>query len=801
MTDTEAGKGWLGRKLKRKEDYRLTTGKGNFIGDIQLPGMLHLVFVRSLHAHAKIVNIDTSAAEELKGVVAVIAGKQLAEEILLMPQPIVVPNIPANHPTFGPLAIGKVKFHGEPVAAIVARDKYVAEDAAELVMVDYEMLPYVGDMEAALAPDATRVHEQFDDNIQYESSLTGGEEIADQEANDVRVAKIFEEADLVVKRRYRCHRCGVTPMEPRGVVADWDHAEGLSAWITTQRPHIDRLALSDILSIPAEQVRVMAPRDQGGAFGTKAPFYREPILICHMARKLGRPVRWIESREEHLMSISQERDQIHDLEIAARSDGRILALRDRIIADGGDGCEGVYWGYLMPFLGAVLLPSGYDIPNCDIKLKVAFTNKAVLSPARSLGSYPARFAMERAMHTVARELGLEPTAVQRMNLVTEFPYTTATGFNYDSGNFIKVLDNLVEKIDLTGFRREQEEARKQGRYLGIGFGLGAEASGMASEVLVQMENQPGYGAAMVRVDPRGKVQVCDGDCSQGQGHETTVAQVVAHEMGISPDDVKHSQGDTDNTPFGCGTIGARAGSYKLSAVAQACRHIKEKMSRIAAHDFSVSAKPEDFDFIDGEIIYRKDTNIRTTFAELAYRIVMTPLDLPEGEEAGLEHTAYFEAAMPMICFAAHAAIVEVDATTGQFEIKRYMTSEDMGRVINPQIVDGQITGGVVQGISNCIFEEFVYDDTGQQLTSTLENYKLATAADVPHVEVTHAPTPCPYTPLGSRGIGEGVPGPVPGALSNAVTDALEPLGVEITELPLRPNVIWKLIQQNRQAAE
>jgi carbon-monoxide dehydrogenase large subunit len=324
---------------------------------------------------------------------------------------------------------------------------------------------------------------------------------------------------------------------------------------------------------------------------------------------------------------------------------------------------------------------------------------------------------------------------------------------------------------------------------------------MASEVLVQMENQPGYGAAMVRVDPKGTIQVSDGDCSQGQGHETTVAQVVAHEFGISPDDVKHRQGDTESTPFGCGTIGARAGSYKLSAVAEACRHIKRKMSRIAAHDFSVSAKPEDFDFIDGEVIYRNDTNIRTTFEELSYRIVMTPLNLPEGEEAGLEHTSYFEAAMPMVCFAAHAAIVEVDPVTGQFEIMRYVTSEDMGRVINPQIVDGQITGGVIQGISNCIFEEFVYDETGQQLTSTLENYKIATAADVPNIEVTHAPTPCPYTPLGSRGIAEGVPGPVPGALSNAVTDALEPLGVEINELPLRPNTIWKLIQQSRQAAE
>lgn len=801
MNDTTTGEGWLGRKLKRKEDYRLTTGRGQFIADIPMAGMLHLVFVRSMHAHATITAIDTSEAEKLPGVVAVITGQQLAEEIRLMPQPIVVPNIPARYPTFGPLAIGKVKFHGEPVVAVVARDKYVAEDAAELVMIEYDPLPYVGDMEASIKPESTRVHDQFDDNIQFESTFTGGEEPEGQAENEAKIAKIFDQADVVIKRRFRVHRCGVTPLEPRGTLATWDRSDGLTAWVTTQRPHIDRLALSDILDIPAEKVRVIAPRDQGGAFGTKAPFYREPILICHMARKLGRPVRWLETREEHLMAISQERDQIHDLELAARSDGRIIALRDRIIADGGDGCEGVYWGYVMPFLGAALMSSGYDIADCDIKLKVAFTNKSALSPARSFGSYPGRFAIDRAVHMVARELDMEPADVHRMNLVTKFPYVTATGVNYDSGDFVKVMDNLIEKVGLTAFRQEQKDARKQGRYLGIGFGLGAEMSGMASVELVPLENQPGYGAATVRVDPKGKIQVFDGDATQGQGHETTVAQVVAHELGVSPDDVTHRQGDTATTPFGSGTIGARAGSYKLSAVVESCRVVKEKMARIAAHDMAIDAKPEDFDFIDGEVIYRKDTNIRTTFCDLAFRIVMTPLNLPEGETAGLEHTSYFEAAMPMICFAAHAAIIEVDPSNGQFEIVRYVTSEDVGTVINPQIVDGQIAGGVIQGISNCLYEEFIYDENGQQMTSTLENYKIATAADVPDIEITHASTPCPYTPLGSRGIGEGIPGPVPGALSNAVSDALEPFGVEITELPLRPNAIWKLLQQSRQAAE
>ena len=795
---TGKSEGWVGTRFSRKEDHRLTTGKGRYLADIAMPGMLHLTFKRSDHAHARLGSIDVSAARAMPGVVAVVTGEDIKDKILPMPQPVVVPALPATYPRHWPLAVGKVKWHGEPVAAVVARDAYVAEDAVEAITVDYDPLPYVGDPERALGRDAPLVHEDWDNNIIFEMTFTGGADEASRAENDKAVQKAIDEADIVVRQRFVCHRCGVTPMETRGALFDWDESDGLTGWITTQRPHIDRLALSDILEIPAEKVRIIAPRDQGGGFGVKAPFYREPMLVAYLAKSLGRPVRWVESRQEHLMAVSQERDQVHDLEVAATGDGRLLALRNRGLADCGDGCEGVYWGFLMPFLGSVELPNAYDWPIGDVKVTVAVTNKSALSPARAFGEFPTRFAIERAIDMVARKCGMEPADVRRRNLVATLPHTSITGEYFDSGDFIKVWDNLMAEADLEGFRKRQEAARKEGRYLGIGFGLGVELSGVASELFVPMENQPGYGAATVRLDPRGKVLVFEGDAPGGQGHETTVAQAVAHSFGIHPNDIVVTTGDTGTTPFGSGTVGARAGSYFVSAAVQACEHLKEKIARIMAHDLELEgAEPADFAFEDGFVTYAKDSNIKKTFREAVERIIMAPINLPAGESGGLEHTAFFEAEKPMIAFNADVCTVEVDIDTGQFEILSWTTSEDVGRIINPQIVEGQMQGAIVQGLSNTMFEEFVYDESGQQLTADFETYKLATAADVPDIKVTHAPTPCPYTPLGSRGIGEGRPSDVPGTLCNAICDALGPFGIEITELPLRPNTLWRLIQEAR----
>jgi aerobic carbon-monoxide dehydrogenase large subunit len=802
MASEATGKGWVGKNFKRKEDARLTVGQGQFIGDLSEPGMVELVFVRSDRAHARIKSIDVSVAAAMPGVLLVITGEELKDQIRSMPQKVVVPALPARHPTHWPLAVGKVKFHGEPVAAVVARDKYVAEDAAEAVIVNYgEDLPFVGDVATALAPGAPLVHEDWKDNQIFAATFTGGDTVEGQEENARKVDELIRGADAVIKQTFRVHRCGVTPMEPRGTLAKWSESDGLKAWITTQRPHIDRLALADLLDIPAGQVRVIAPRDQGGGFGVKAPFYREPILICHLARKLNRPVRWIETRQEHLMAVSAERDQIHTVELAANNDGKFVAFRTDGVCDCGDACEGVYWGYLMSWLGGVLFTNSYDLPMADIRLRVAVTNKSALSPARSFGSYPTRFAIERMVDMMARKLGLSPVDVRRMNLISELPYTTATGAHYDEGDYLAAWDSLVEHLDLPAFRREQAAARMEGRYIGLGFGTGVECSGMASEILVPMENQPGYGAASVRLDPRGKALVSFGDAAQGQGHETTIAQVAAHEFGIHPNDIIVREGDTETTPFGSGTIGARTGSYIMSGVSTACRVLKDKMCKVLANDLDLDATAEDFEFDSGDIILRRDPNIRRSFQEVAERIIMAPLDLPEGMEGGLEHTSFFEAPSRMMSFSVHAAKVEVSAETGQFKILNYVTCEDIGTLINPQIVEGQVQGGVVQGLSNAMFEEFVYDSNGQCITADFENYKLATAADMPSVEVTHSTTLCPHTPLGQRGLGEGIPGPVPGALSNAVCDALEPFGVEITDLPLRPNSIWRQIQASKARQE
>lgn len=787
-------KHWMGARLERKEDLRLVSGQGKYLADIVLPGMLHAVFVRSEYAHARITGIDTSAARALPGVVDVITGDEIKAHVKSMRQPVLLPNLPAKYPDYHALAVDKVKFHGEPVALVIARDKYIAEDAAEMVIVDYEELPVVVDAEKALAPGAPQIHDEQPGNEMFAMTFTGGATPEEQQRNDEEVERIFQSADVVVSHRFRVHRTGITPMEPRGVLCDWNMSDGLTAYITTQRPHIDRLALIDILEIPGEKVRVIAPRDQGGGFGVKAPFFRENVVISYAARKIGRPVRWIESRYESLMNVGQERDQINDLDVAATKDGKLLAMRNRGIANNGTGQTGVYWGFVMPFLGQVEMPNVYTWEKGDVKLRVATTNKACLTPSRAFGHFPTRFALERSVDMVARRIGMEPSELRRKNMVPKLPYTTITGEYYDSGDFLKVWDNLMTHIDLPAFRREQAAARAQGRYIGVGFACGAELSGVASELLVPMENQPGYGAATVRIDPRGKVMIFGGDAPGGQGHETTTAQVVAAVFGISPADSVVTTGDTGSTPFGAGTIGARAGSYFVSAVHKACSELKEKITHVMAHDFGIRATAEEFAFTNGDVIYLRDPTKRKTFREIVERIIMFPVNLPEGEVGGLEATAFFEAAKPMICFNADFCIVEVNANTGEFKIKRWVTSEDVGNVINQNIVDGQMHGAIVQGLSNVIFEEFIYTDEGQQLTADFENYKMATAADVPDIELTYASTPCPHTPLGTRGIGEGRPSSIPGALCNAVCDALSPFGIEITELPLRPSSLWAKIR-------
>ena len=568
---------WIGRSLQRQEDVRLLTGQGEYLADLRAPDCLHLCFVRSDHAHARIKDIRLEAALGMPGVVGAITGAELAKEIQGQKIPVLIPAFAANYRQYCPLAVDEVYWHGEPLAAVLAEDKYVAEDAAAAVAVDYEPLPVVTEAEAALRDGAPKVYDDWDGNEIFATSYTGGVEADAIAANETEVEALFAEADVVLKQRFRTQRCGVCPIETRGALAIWSDADGLTVHLTTQRPHIERLALADLLELSTSEVRVVAPRDQGGGFGVKAPFYREHVVVCHLARKLGRPVRWIETREEHLMTVSQERDQIHDLEIAANKEGRILAIRNRGIADVGDGRQGVYWGFVMPSLGSVMLPNAYAIERADIKLRCAVTNKTCLSPSRSFGALPTRFALERGLDMLARRLGIETAALKRRNLITAFPFTSVTGVHHDSGDYVKAWDTLLDKVDLPGFRALQEEARAEGHYLGIGFACGAEFSGIPSDVLVPLENQPGYGVVTMRIDPRGKVAIHEGDAPQGQSHET-------HDGAGRGGRVRHPSRGRERAPRRYGDDAAQLRHRRRARrLLHRCRH-RQRRSRAQGQD-------------------------------------------------------------------------------------------------------------------------------------------------------------------------------------------------------------------------
>jgi carbon-monoxide dehydrogenase large subunit len=788
----EAHRGGIGARLTRQEDIPILRGEGRYFADISIAGQLHVMFLRSQHAHARIISIDVSGAKEMPGVVAVVTGEMIRTEMLPLPQPSLAGGLPGRKPKFWPLAVEKVKFHGEPVAAVVAETPYLAEDALDAIFVDYEPLPYIGDVEAALDPASLRVHDDWPDNQIFQSHFQANRSLDEHAAHKEEADRRIAQAPFFVRQRFRTHRCGITALEPRGALAVWDRADGLTMWMTTQRPHLQRISVAEVLKLPQTKVRVITPPNQGGGFGMKASVYREPLLVAYLARHLRRPVRWLETREENLMSAGQGRDQIHDLELAADADGKLLALRDKFYTDAGDGCLGGTWGYAMPMIGGLRLPNAYDIPFCDIHLRVGVTNKASLCPARGFGVYAPRFSLERALDMLARKVGIEPAELLRRNLITTFPARLSTGLGYSNGDFVKTFERLMELVDIPAFRKLQKEAWSQGRYIGFGISTGVEVSGVDNSSYVSTTGGPSYATVDLRVNADGHVTVAYGDGPTGQGSRTTISQVVAEEFGINPEHVTVMEGDTHTTTYSPGTVTGRGASMVLPAVALACRDLKKKMVRVITKDAAIVATDDEFVFADGYITYRGDGNLRRSFAELAHRIVIRAVDLPAGDTGGLDQRSVFEATRGNICFSAHAAFVEVSPDTGRVKITRYVTSDDAGVIVNPLIVEGQIQGGVTQGISNFFFEEYVYNDQGQQMSSTLEAYKIATAADVPRIEIHHdAWTANPTNPLGTRGIGEGCIAPVPGALANAISDALSPLGIDITDLPVRPNTLFR----------
>jgi carbon-monoxide dehydrogenase large subunit len=776
MTTAEIPK-LIGAKIKRREDPRLITGSATYVDDIQLVGMLHAAIVRSEHAAARIVRIDTSAAAAMPGVVAVVTGADLKA----MCGPMITATTGAlptlKVPDKYPLAVDRVVYAGEAVAAVVARSRYEAADAAAAVKVEYEPLPAVVDVEQAARPDARRVHEQFDSNVAAVWSLTTGD-----------IDDAFARADRIVSQRMVNQRLIPNAIEPRGVVAQYRKGQNdeLTVWTSTQIPHLIKTLLSLQLGIPEQRTRIIAP-EVGGGFGAKLNLYPEEAIVAALAIKTGRPVKWIESRAENFQATTHGRDQIAYYDLAVRNDGTILGMKVRIIAD-----LGAYHQLLtalVPTLSGLMLPGCYKIPALQAEIQLVFTNKTPTDAYRGAGRPEATYYIERMLDIVAAELGIDPVEVRRRNFPapSEFPFTSATGLVYDSGNYQLALDRALALAGYTQLREEQAQLRQQGRYLGIGLSTYVEVCGMGPSPAMPAG---GWESATVRVERTGKVTVITGASPHGQGQETSFAQIAADELGVPIDDVIVLHGDTGVGPPGLDTYGSRATAVGGAALMMSLGKVKEKAKKFAAH--IMDASEDDLVFENGRFSVRGSPDRNMTIAQIAFD-AWNAIKLPAGLEPGLEATSFFEPTNFTYPFGAHVCVVEVEQDTGEVQLRRYVAVDDCGRVINPLLVDGQLHGGLAQGIGQALWEEAVYDENGQLLTGTFADYAMPRADDFPRFELERTETPTPVNPLGAKGIGEAATIGATPAVVNAVVDALAPFGVRHVDMSLRPEKLWRLM--------
>jgi len=788
----------VGARIPRNEDPRLLQGRGCFVDDIQPAGVLHAAVLRSPHAHARIVAIDATRARALPGVALVLTAADLGE--LDQPTPLLIPNPALTHPrTPRPLAADEVRYVGEPVALVISDSRYLAEDALEAIEVTWQPLPVVASLDAARAEGAPLVHADVPGN----RAARLAQRVGDPDAVLAGAARVFRET-LWIERS-----CG-SPIETRGVVAEWDARAGaLRVWDATQAPLPIKNGLARMFGVPEFKVDVIAP-DVGGGFGTKIMlFYPEEILVPLAAIRLGRPVKWIEDRHEHLIAANQERGQIHDVDVAVDGDGRILALRDRFVHDAGAYTP---YGIIVPLITSTQLPGPYRLPHYAVEFDVVYTNTAIVTPYRGAGRPHGAFVMERVIGRVARELGLEAVEVRRRNFIQphEFPWDVGLTFQdggptrYDSGDYPRGLEMALETIGFRDFRARQAEARRQGRHLGLGVACYVEGTGIGP-----------YEGAHVRVEPSGRVLVATGLTTQGQGHATTFAQIAADALGCDPADVTVITGDTRRFNWGAGTFASRALVTSGNAVGVAARKVRNKALRIAAD--LLEASPDDLEIANGRVSVRGAPASALTLGALA--TVANPIRYAYGKEAtdaalrlvkprpgavlapdeepGLEAHGYY--APPHATFASgcHAVIVEVDPATGEVKIIKYAVHHDCGRMINPMIVEGQIRGGVAQGVGGALYERIVYDGEGQPLTTTFMDFLMPTAMEVPSIEIVHTETPSPLNPLGVKGVGEAGAIPGPALLAEAVDDALAPFGVRVREMPLGPDRLRQLIAAAR----
>ena len=749
---------YTGARIKRVEDPRLLRGQGRYVGDIGLSRMLHVAFVRSPHAHAAIHGIDTAAASRAPGVVAVITADDLRDVRPLEPR---LTGGGFTKTRWPALADGRVNFAGEAVAAVVAECPYVAADGRERVAVEYDPLPAV-------------------------TTVEGGTVVFRRVGSQGDVESAFGRAALVVEETFTHGRCTASPMEPRGIVADWD-GQALTVWASTQTPRILRTALARALELPESCVRVIVP-DVGGGFGVKVHVFPEDVAVAAIARRLGRPIKWIEERRETLAAAAHAREQRFEVAAAADGDGRLLALRSRVTSDAGAYHIYPLTGALEPMGSAAILPGPYVTPAYAWEAVAVSTNKPPLGAYRGVGMTMGAFVMERVLDLVAERLGLDPAEVRRRNLIPReaYPFTSASGMTYDSGDYPKALEQALALVDYDGLRHEQAKARAEGRLTGVGIACYTEYTGMGAEVFRSrgMEDVPGIEAATVRVSPDGAVSCAVSFPSQGQGHATAVAQVVADRLGVSMERVTLEAVDTRSAPLGTGTFGSRGAVALGGTAGVAADRVREKMTKIAAQ--LLEASPADLVF-DGDRIHVRGLADRALgFADVA-RVAYAPPKggFTDGLEPGLDATIYFDSPGPTFSGAVHVAMVDVDHETGRVSVMRYALVEDCGPVINPLLVEGQIHGAIVQGVGEALLEGVVYDEHGQLLTATLMDYALPRAVDVPAPAIGHLETPAPHMPGGVKGMGEGGAIGAPAAIANAVADAVRPLGVKITRLPIR----------------
>jgi carbon-monoxide dehydrogenase large subunit len=789
MTAVETGPSrssgrWIGTSVPRREDYKLLTGQGTFVENMTVPGMVYLALVRSPYAHARIVNVDTARAAGAEGVVAVFSGADLEGDFaagLPCAWPVTED---IRLPTHRPLATDKARYAGDGVAVVIAESRAAAKDAAELVQVEYEPLAAVVDVEAAAADGAPRVHDEFDSNVSYVWKLEAGE-----------VDQAFAGAAVTVKERYYHPRLIPSAMEPRGVLAQPGPTGELTLYSSTQIPHILRVTLSMVLGMPEAKLRVVAP-DVGGGFGSKVEVYAEEALALALAKRLGRPVKWTEERSEGFLATIHGRDVVQEMELAATADGVVTAVRAKVTAAMGAYLQLITPG--IPLLGAWIYGGCYDVKAYSFEATGVFTNATPTDAYRGAGRPEATYAIERAMDALARKLDLDPVELRRRNFIKEFPATIASGLTIDSGDYDASLDKALELLDYGAARKEQQERRERGdvKQLGIGFSTYNEMCGLApSRILGAIRYVAGgWDAATVRCLPTGTVQVLAGTSPHGQGHATTFAQIVADELGLDVNDVEVLHGDTAVTPLGMDTYGSRSLAVGGIAIHNATQKVVDKARTIAGHQLEASV--DDLEYADGRFSVKGSPDRGMTVKEAAFA-AWTAHDLPDDLEPGLEATAVYDPPNFSWPGGAHVAVVEVDTQSGDARLVRYIAVDDVGAVVNPAIVDGQVHGGIAQGVAAALYEEAVYDEEGNLLTGSLLNYLVPTAAELPAFELARTETASPTNALGVKGVGETGTIASGAAVANAVVDALSALGVTDIQIPATPERVWRALEEAR----